>query len=249
MLYIFGIERKWSLLTTIVTAIVLILGLTRSEWLAGVLAVCVGMFYAGKLRTAFKIFVIIALILTLAFIVFPSLYESLRDRLITHTVEQVTSAEDATAGDATVGALRILEFSTALEKFQTAPVFGHGLGSWFGTEVSYYGRETFVQLHNSYLNLLTNAGLVGVGLLLIVMLKVRTFLRHSIRQGNGLSRALFCVGAGALTWYGTFMAFEPIYAAYHLPALIGTVWGLGLTSVQGPDWTRRVTAPPIPRSL
>ncbi|HXA86117.1 MAG TPA: O-antigen ligase family protein [Candidatus Dormibacteraeota bacterium] len=227
MFYIFGFQRKWSLVTAIVTAAVVILGLTRSEWIAGVLAVFVAMFYGSKFRKTIKTFVVIGLILAAILAISPDLYQALTDRLITRTVDQITSSDVTSSEDITVGALRILEFGTAIEKFHTAPIFGHGLGSWFGTIVSYDGRDrTFVQLHNSYLNLLTNTGLVGVSLLLIVMLKVRKFLLFNLRHKDVAVRVLFCVGAGSLTWYGIFMAFEPIYSAYHLPALIGTIWGL-----------------------
>jgi O-antigen ligase len=244
MLYVFGIERRLSLLAAIVTAVFLILGMTRSEWIAGIVAIFIAAFYAGELGKAVRIFAVIGLVLTADFFFFPDLQQALSDRLITQTVEQITSSEQLTSsgvaspgqiasssqtapGKNPVRALRILEFRTAFNEFKTAPIFGHGLGSSFGTEVSYDGKDlTFVRLHNSYLNLLANAGLIGVGLLLVVMLKVRQFLLLGVRHTDRDVRALFCIGAGMLAWYGIFMGFQPIYSAYHLPVLIGTVWGL-----------------------
>ncbi len=244
MLYALGIERRLSLLAAIVTAVVLILGMTRSEWIAGIVAIFIATLCAGELAKAARIFAVIGLVLATDFFVFPDLHQALSDRLITQTVEQITSSEEitspgaaspgqvASSGQTTpekspVRALRILEFRTAFDAFKTAPLFGHGLGSSFGTEVSYDGKDlTFVQLHNSYLNLLASAGIVGISLLLIVLLKVRQFLLLGVRHMDGDVRALFCIGAGMLAWYGIFMGFQPIYSAYHLPVLIGTVWGL-----------------------
>jgi O-antigen ligase len=222
-IYIFDIERRWSLVTAITTAVVLILGLTRSEWVAGVFAVCISMFYAGRLRKALKILAVITLLLLVTFMIWNDLYEALRDRLVTHTIEQFTASQE----DLSVGALRILEFNTALEKFQSAPIMGHGLGSWFGTLVSYDGKELrFVQLHNSYLNLLTNTGALGLLLLLIVIFRARRLLLVGLRHSDSTAKSIFCMAASALVWYGIFMAFEPIYAAYHLPVLIGLLWGI-----------------------
>jgi O-antigen ligase len=244
MLYAFGIERRLSLLAAIVTAVVLILGMTRSEWIAGIVAIFIATFYAGELAKAARIFTVIGLVLATNFLFFPDLHQALSDRFITQTVDQITSSEQitprgaalpgqaASSGQTTpekspVRALRILEFHTAFDEFKTAPLFGHGLGSSFGTEVSYDGKDLiFVQLHNSYLNLLASAGIVGISLLLIALLKVRQFLLFGLRHADRYVRALFCIGAGMLAWYGVFMGFQPIYSAYHLPVLIGTVWGL-----------------------
>lgn len=251
ILYAFEIERRLSLLAAIVATIFLIVGLTRSEWIAGVGAILVATSYADMLGRAFGILAAIGLILTAGFLVSPDLREALSDRLFTQTMEQITSAEQAASSGGgpvasseqttappkdSVRALRILEFYTAFDAFKTAPIFGHGLGSSFGTEVSYLGTDRFfVQLHNSYLNLLVNAGLVGVGLLLFVMLKVRQFLLLGLRHIDVNVRALFCVGAGMLGWYGIFMGFQPIYSAYHLPVLIGTFWGFAAQLSGGVD--------------
>jgi len=223
-IYLTGFERKRSVMCAIASAAVLILGMTRSEWIAGILAVGTAMWYAGLLRKALSIAAIVALVLVLAFAVVPGLYSAVSDRLITHTLEQVSESSQE---DAALGALRILEFGTAMEKFKTAPVFGHGLGSWFGTDVTRDQSELiFVQFHNSYLNLLANAGLVGVGLLLFILLRLRRFLLAGMRYEDATVRALFCVAIASLVWYGIFMAFEPIYASYHLPVLIGILWGM-----------------------
>jgi O-antigen ligase len=244
MLYAFGIERRLALLAAIVTAVVLILGMTRSEWIAGIAAIFIATLYAGELAKAARIFAVIGLVLATEFFFSPDLRQALSDRLITQTVDQITLSEQitspgaaspgeaASSGQATpprnhVGALRILEFRTAFNEFKTAPLFGHGLGSSFGTEVSYDGEDpSLIQLHNSYLNLLASAGIVGISLLLIALLKVRQFLLLGLRHSDRYVRALFCTGAGMLAWYGVFMGFQPIYSAYHLPVLIGTIWGL-----------------------
>jgi len=242
ILYNAGIERRLALQAAGTTLVVVILGSTRSEWIATILAMLIVMFYLGRWGQTLKNFVVIGLAVTVACFAWPDLYRSLSDRLIATTSAQIEQfeqlerdklkpderpAEEKSAEDVTIGALRILEFNVALTQFRTAPLFGHGLGSGIGTDViKFGGGHAFIRLHNSYLNLLTNAGLVGVGLLLIVLLNLRKYLISSLRLGDTEVQALFSLGAGTLAWYGIFMAFQPIYVSYHLPVIIGTFWGV-----------------------
>ncbi len=245
MLYAFGIERRLSLLAALITTISLILGMTRSEWIAGIGAVFLATYYFGELNKAFRMFAVIGLVLAANFYFFPELRDALSNRLITKTMEQIHSAQETPApeavaseqvspselikspGKGTIGGLRIREFYTTFGKFKSAPIFGHGLGSTFGTELSYEDTTelTFIQIHNSYLNLLANAGLVGIGLLFFVILRVRRLLLRGLQIVDPDVRAIFSIAAGMLAWYGIFMGFQPIYVSYHLPVLIGIIWG------------------------
>jgi O-antigen ligase len=224
--FLYRIARRLSFFALLSSGIVLFLGMTRSEWIACFVALTIAMFYAGKLRGTIKIFAGIAVITAAIFLTFPTLYESTVDRLITHTIEQ------AEASDVMVASLRITEFGVAIGEFKTSPLFGHGLGSWFGTQVMYGNSDTyvFVQLHNSYLNLLANAGLAGFALLGWIMIRVRRTTRIAVQENPG-ARMLVSLALATLAWYGVFMAFQPLYSTYHIPVLFGSLWGMTIRSL------------------
>lgn len=216
----YKIHRKYALLCLFSTAIVLFLGMTRSEWIACVISISIAGYYVGLFRKIIKFCFLAIFSVGLIFVMFPDLYSTFFDRLITHTVEQVQ------ADDIAVAAVRIAEIQTAMDQFRTSPIFGHGLGSWFGTEVEWAGKPFFVQLHNSYLNLLANTGALGVLLLLLILVKIRGFAKTVLSTADLSGKFLLAVSISVLTWYGIFMIFEPIYSVYHIPVLIGVWWGI-----------------------
>jgi hypothetical protein len=68
-----------------------------------------------------------------------------------------------------------------------------------------------------------------------VILRARQLLLLGLQNIDTDVRAIFCVAAGMLVWYGIFMGFQPIYVSFHLPVLIGIIWGLAAQLLQAVD--------------
>jgi O-antigen ligase len=139
---------------------------------------------------------------------------------VDYTAQQIFEPQDE------LQQLRFLELGTALKAFDSSPTFGTGLGSALDTPVLTEDGWTFVIIHNSFANMLASIGLVGMALMLYVVWKAWRLL---VRYNHPKSPYLLA-GFLALIWYGTFMAFQPIYSVYHLPVIVGFLYGMGLRS-------------------
>ena len=223
ILYVFGIHRRLSLWIVAVAGAVSLLGLTRSEWIAstGCLVMLLAFTRRKMLRQAIFALLTLALAVYVLTVAVPEFGEFVQTRLFEYTAQQIDAPTDE------LQALRFLEFDTAAEKFRQAPVLGHGLGSGFGTVVFNGSDLQFVQFHNYYLNLLANAGLVGLLVLVLVVYCAAKFGIEMYKASAGnLQRAIVLCAMGSLLWWGIFVAFQPIYSSYHVTILVGTFFGM-----------------------
>lgn len=223
ILYVFGVHRRLSLWIVAIAGAVSLLGLTRSEWIASVvcLLMLLGFTRRRMLRQALLALLTLALAAWILTAAVPEFGDFVQTRLFEYTAQQVDNPSDE------LQALRILEFDTAWEKFKQAPFLGHGLGSGFGTVVFNGSDLQFVQFHNYYLNLLANAGLVGLFMLLLVVYYAAKFGIKMYKTSVGdFQRAVVLCAVACLLWWGIFVAFQPIYSSYHVTVLVGTFFGM-----------------------
>src|SRR5262249_2085852 len=68
LLFISRVERGLSIVTAILTGAVLVLGLTRSEWIAVFFSVLLASFYVGKLGQAIKALAFVGVVLLVIFV-------------------------------------------------------------------------------------------------------------------------------------------------------------------------------------
>src|SRR5205807_1506733 len=57
-------------------------------------------------------------------------------------------------------------------------------------------------------------------------LQLLRFAKIIMSSSDTVAKLLLSLAIGAFVWYGIFMAFEPIYSTYHIPILIGMLWGI-----------------------
>jgi O-antigen ligase len=229
-----GAMRSITLLAMGVGTAVLILGLTRSEWIGTLLCIALVVVSGKKLTSglrhvalAFGILLITGTVLSLFFQRMSlDLGEIMAARAFTYTQEQLSASDDS------LQALRFLEVATATDAFKSSPVFGAGLGSDLQTQVSDGTASSFVVIHNYYLNLLANAGLTGALLLVFLVGTVWWTLRQIPRTPeNSFQLACAVVASAGLVWYGILVCFQPIFSAYHIPSLLGIYLGIAVSSI------------------
>ncbi len=228
ILYLRGIERRLSFAVMAFCGATSLLGLTRSEWLASLAVVSMALWFSRgvMLRRAAVVAGAVALSAYLLVVASPDFSGFIKERLVDYTAQQIEDPRDE------LSALRILEVYTAAEKFEQAPLLGHGLGSGFGTEVSDGRGPLFVVIHNYYLNFLANGGLVGVCLLGWVAYRAAKlgFALYG-RARSEIARAISLCALGSLLWWSVFVAFEPIYSSYHVTLLVGSFYGMAVQLV------------------
>lgn len=226
ILYLFGVHRKLAIAVMGVAGTVSLLGLTRSEWIGSAACFVMALVFSGRqklVRQAFLAVLTIAVGLCALILAVPGFGPFVENRLIDYTVQQIENPANE------LQELRILEFSTAKEKFEQAPLFGQGLGSNFGTVVFNGENLEFLQFHDYYLNLLTEAGLIGfIALLLLVSRAAKLAVRMYRASYCDLQRAVVLCGLGSLLWWGIFFAFQPIYSSYHVTVIVGIFFGMAL---------------------
>jgi O-antigen ligase len=226
ILYLFGVHRRLAIAVMGVAGTVSLLGLTRSEWIGSAACFVMALAFSGRqklLRQVSLAFLTIAIGLYALILAVPGFGSFIENRLIDYTVQQIENPANE------LQELRILEFSTAKEKFEQAPFFGQGLGSNFGTVVFNGENLEFLQFHDYYLNLLSETGLVG---LLMLIFLVSRAAKLAIRMYRAcvwdLQRAVVLCGLGSLLWWGIFFAFQPIYSSYHVTVIVGIFFGMAL---------------------
>jgi len=223
-LFLRGVERRLSGVTAILCGAVSVLGLTRSQWLASALVLCLFMWFTRHRKIARNFLLITgatAASVCVLLVVSSDLLEFAQQRLVNYTIEQVTDTGNER------DELRILEVDTAVEKFKQAPLLGHGLGSRFGTVVDDGSGPELITLHNYYLGLMTNTGLLGLVFFAWVIsraIKVSLALVRTSR--SDFDKTLSLCAVGSLAWWGIFMAFMAIHSAYHVTVLIGGAYGM-----------------------
>lgn len=233
ILYFYGIHRRLSIAVMAIAGTVSLLGLTRSEWIASVACFMMALIISRRhillQRVVLAVLTVGVGICSLILAV-PSFGLFVENRLVNYTAQQIADPANE------LQALRILEFSTAKDKFEQAPLFGQGLGSDFGTVVSNGEGLQFVQFHNYYLNLLAEAGLVGLIIMLVVAYRA---CRLGIRMYRvcrfDLQRGVVLCALGSLLWWGIFVAFQPIYSSYHVTVIVGIFFGMALALTNRPD--------------
>lgn len=229
VLYFSGIQPRLAAITASMCGLVSVLGLTRSEWLATLSVLCLSLWFGRKQKFVRGIvlagaggFAAVCMLL----LVSPDFSEFAEQRFVSHTIQQVSDQGNELAE------LRVLEVYSSLEKFREAPLFGHGLGSEFGTVIDTGSELQFITLHNYYLNWMATTGVVGM-ILFGWMIYAASRLSVALVRGSktDLSRALSLCAMGSLLWWGIFMAFNAIYSAYHVTVIIGSAYGLAVALV------------------
>jgi O-antigen ligase/polysaccharide polymerase Wzy-like membrane protein len=226
ILYLFGIHRKLAVAVMGIAGTVSLLGLTRSEWIASTACFVMALVFSHRqklLRQAFLAIFTIGVGLYSLTLAVPGFGQFIENRLVDYTVQQIENPANE------LQELRILEFYTAKDKFEQAPLFGQGLGSNFGTVVFNGQSLEFVQFHDYYLNLLTEAGAVGLIMLLFLAFHAAKLgIRMYGACRYDLQRAVVLCGLGSLFWWGIFFAFQPIYSSYHVTVIVGIFFGMAL---------------------
>lgn len=215
-----GRQKKVALFALLTTGLVSAASLLRAAWIASAVAAVVGLVLVRIPRKALLKFAlggVLAVFLgawIMSFAGFDVLL-LLLDRTF-YTEEQMFSPASS------LQQLRFLEYGTAWNAFSPSPVFGSGVGSTLGTWVSdSQGDKNWILIHNYWLNLGTETGIVGVILLFLAARSAASFVRRR-RQ----SSPSFIFAVTMSSWYICFLFFHPIYSAYHIPAFIGVCFGL-----------------------
>ncbi len=154
--------------------------------------------------------------------------------------------------------MRIYLWKSALQQWQLQPVFGTGTGTFL-----YYGRllrDPMVQrdpvyVHNDYLHLLAEYGLVGaLGMAAFLLIHLRVGLRNFARLGpkrvavsqRTLSNAL-ALNVGALAAVSSYLVHSIFDFNLHIPAnVLLMAFVFGLLASEGV--MRGDAAPAVPRS-
>jgi len=209
-LILFPKLRRLAKLTLLSTLGVSLLSFMRAAWIGSVGALS---YFAAKSGTLKRL--IFWGILTLAVFGAASAYFgiglNLYDRVFTYTETQIFNPAYS------LQQLRFLEYRTAWDALSKDFLFGSGLGGRLGTWVTdALGKSEWVLIHNYWLDLFAEIGLVGLFLFFGVLDGIRCWLRSSYQTGN---TKLILAAMTLFIWYGVFVAFQPIYATYHIPAL------------------------------
>ena len=141
-------ERTMYITSLVVGVITLVLAQARTSLFGGLLAIMAVLFFNKR----FKLLVFVALLLVLAIILsdFPSLL-----------LKYVMRGQSSTLFYNLSG--RTVYWSFAWEKFLESPIYGYGLSA--GTRyvvLAQVGRGAQSTMHNSWLEVLVNVGIVGL---------------------------------------------------------------------------------------
>lgn len=228
-----GRLRRVSALMLLVGSLVLALGLERGEWIASIICVFVVICLVRKRAADVFRRVTIGLAAIAAVGALMSMFlrnlpmslgTILLDRLVGYTEQQVLDPRNS------LQAVRFLEYVTTKNALASSALFGHGLGSGLGTVVSDGISLQFIPIHNYFLNLLANAGLVGAGLLLYLTVRLAKTLFERLKHARyTFDLGLVLSSIVAVLWYAVFSAFHPVYSSYHLPALLGIYVGITIS--------------------
>ncbi|HEX2775341.1 MAG TPA: O-antigen ligase family protein [Candidatus Acidoferrales bacterium] len=228
-----GFVRRLAAFTLAATGCALVLSFERAELLAAIVCVLVVLYFRRK--QLLKIYARLAIILVVSVVgltllgsLFKGFSVGLADvliaRMIDYTRQQLFDPQNS------LQQLRLLELVTVKNAFVSAPLVGLGLGSGVGTDVFGGTGTEYVPIHDYFLGLLANSGLVGFGLL--TYLVYQTFRRllfiHRTSQSS-FERSWVTFSVVSMVWYGIFVAFHPVFSAYHIPALLGVYVGVTIS--------------------
>ena len=219
-----GLKNKYIKIAFLFTAtlsfFLLIVLFNRAVWLATMAAFCVPVlfFLILKLKSnkveftllpSYLFRVLISLIVAGFFAFFFIQSYTDRDAVKTHT-EGIVSLETGTGKD------RLELWKRTWDMFSESPVIGKGLGNW-KIEVLKYGHEgltsednaTFYQRpHNDFLWILSETGLIGFGLylliIILVIIKIYQFIRGGIQQKDRLFFIAVLISLSAYLVYSLF---------------------------------------------
>jgi putative inorganic carbon (hco3(-)) transporter len=125
--------------------------------------------------------------------------------------------------------VRVLVWESALENFRAAPIVGKGTGAnaaMLKYETLSGDKQVLLDAHNNWLNILGQAGLLGLGafILLNVYLLTRCRLRFDkLDEDNLIHLGLSCAFIGAFLYQSLSGSFED---ARHLWVLFGMLAGI-----------------------
>jgi hypothetical protein len=226
VLYTHNICRRRAAAVMGLGAAVCLLGLIRAEWIATLVTVVLALFLRGRVPAS-KVILPVAVLAVGALLVnavIPGLSDIAERRLIDYTAQQMNDPQTE------VAQTRILEMGTVIGAFADHPIVGVGIGDGIGTQLFNGYRVIFEPIHNYYLNILAKAGSVGIIMLAwvgLASLKLAISLERAAR--TEMQHALAVCALVALVWWAIFIAFHPIYLAYHIPVLVGLFLGMALS--------------------
>lgn len=190
----------------------IISSLMRHLWLGLLLAFSVALasapIYYGKALAAFVLkaavpAVLVGIVLT-AFLSLP--HTGGVNSNFVHVGERVTSlgnAEDSSF------AWRIVVWKEALKKFAVSPIIGVGFGASVPIQMGDYHAVVEIRnMHNSWLALLIQTGIVGAGLLLGYIFTIVYKLFVEARKHTSLGQLDFII-LGLLLFQGFVFLFQP----------------------------------------
>lgn len=224
------IDGPWLLPLIGLLLIIFFLTLSRGAFIALVpFSLTIIVFYAKQIFSLKNITLGLITVSISLFSVFSILdavsYDAL-DTFIGHAkLEDVLVKK---AGDSGIG--RLNKFQEAIIAWQTAPVFGIGLGN-FGPHIASYPADKpprgWEIVNNEYLELLAETGIVGlsaVGLLLVTVFS-RSLIAYRASKDDYLKAILIGLTAalvGILVQYNFFSTLYIIHVWFLLGLIIGT---------------------------
>lgn len=179
-------KTKWLCMAgSLMFFIAFILSGSRAYYIGGAVAgIMYGVYIAIVTRKVFRA-AVIALIIGLCSIAIAVVSPTIRERLLT-TTSQTHNVQE-----------RLMMYKVAVEEIKDRPVFGFGPGMGI-KQTQYFEQlpdewkriDRHPALHNFYLNILTDFGVVGFIFILIIIFRVLRTLFNACRFGEGFLRTL-----------------------------------------------------------
>jgi O-antigen ligase len=182
--------------------VVVLLGWSRGDWLGFVLAICIFLFLGHRLMTRSRKFALIGLTLLLG-------------AMMSFGITLVAETLGSRVGNLSTVYGRIATWQVAIESGLTSPAFGIGLNNLrevLATNiVKFEGVPNFPRIHNSYLAILAEQGVIGLLAYLSIM---AALIRLGIRVRRSSSEPLD-------QWRG--ITVIAVVSAYLVPAMFANI--------------------------
>jgi len=209
--YIFS--KKAMSLGIVLCLFALMLSVSRSAWL-GFSVACIGLIWMKRIpvKETMYLFFISTLVLNIFLLSNTNGYFKARDNRLNLDVVKVDYAyvkeKFLTISDDSISQ-RLDTVKSGIEKWLEHPIKGIGLGSFYWNEVA-TNKEFPLTIHNTFIWLLVETGLVGVFLFLLFLLMLFSVLKKNIdkKNDNNINVVAFSILLASL---GTSISMEVMY--------------------------------------